>query len=106
MLQDLFHLLLLFRLHTVCLCSHIPSLNIIETISQLNIIDRGRDLRQLLKDRHDHKLDKACLPASDLRSVTIAQHGHFETLRLFHITLVKEFLEEQVSPLGAHLEFP
>ena len=105
MLQDLFHFLLLLNLSPLRLRSDIPSLDIAEPNGQLNVVNCRRHLRQLLEYRHDNVLDEAGLSAGDIGRIPVAEHGDLKALRLFHISLVEEFFEEQVGPLGAHFEF-
>ena len=102
--EDFFHVVLLLLLSLLRVSSSLPLFNVLPSDCQLQGMDARSDVSQLLENRHHHELDEPGLSASDVGGCSIAHHGDVKALGLFHIALVEEFVEQQVSPLGAQVK--
>lgn len=94
--QSVFFLSLSFLVFGSCF----PLLNVFKSSGDLEVVDGWTDYGKLSKDWHDNELDKSCLSTSNVCGCSIAHHRDLKVLGLFHITLVKELFEKQVSPLS------
>lgn len=105
-LEEQLHFGLFFILDAFSFGSHSPLFDVFEAVGELDIVDSGRGLSQLLEDRHHHELDEASLPTGDLGGLSITEHGDLETKRFLGVALVEELIEEQISPLRADIKLP
>jgi hypothetical protein len=60
------------------------------------------NISQLKKDGHNNKLNESSLATCDVGGSPIAHHRDIKLLSFLHITLVEEFIEQQISPLGTN----
>jgi len=68
-------------------------------------MDARSDVGQLFENWHNNELNEASLTSSDVSSCSIAHHRDVKTLSLFHISLIEELIEQQVSPLSAQIKW-
>jgi hypothetical protein len=68
-------------------------------------MDVRSDVGQLFENWHNNELNEASLTSSDVSSCSIAHHRDVKTLSLFHISLIEELIEQQVSPLSAQFKW-
>ena len=68
-------------------------------------MDSWRDISELLEDWHNDELNEPSLTTGDVSGCSITHHRDVKTLSLLHISLIKEFVEKQVCPLSAQVEW-
>jgi hypothetical protein len=73
--QDLLHLVHLFFLALLRVCSHLPFLNVLSAGLQLQVVDLRTNVGQLVKNWHHNKLDEASLSTGDVGRGPITHHG-------------------------------
>jgi hypothetical protein len=87
-------------------CSGFPTLHVPVALSDLNSFDVRQNVWKLLENRHYHELNEARLPTSNLGGLSVAHHRDLKALGLLHVSLIEEFLKEQVSPSHGCFKLP
>ena len=95
---------MLFVVLTLILSSDLPSLDVLVSLRNLELFNFGTNFVKLVENGQNHKLDKPSLATSNVGGSSVAHHGDLEALSLFHITLIKELLEQQVCPVYRKVE--
>ena len=68
-------------------------------------MDAWCNISKLLEDWHNDELYEPSLSTGNVCGCSITHHRDVKTLSLLHISLIKEFVEKQVCPLSAQVEW-
>ena len=73
----------------------------------MTLVENAREnLAKSFEKWHSNKVDETRLSSGHVYGATIAKHTNWKVYLLFQVTLGKEFLEEQISPILTSLERP
>lgn len=101
--KDLLHLIFLFLLLLFRFGSYFPLFDVLSSALELQVVDFRANVSELEENWHNDELDESSLTSSNVGCSTVTHHRDIELLRLFHVTLIEELVEQQVSPLGTDL---
>lgn len=97
-------LVFLFDLLFFIFGASLPLFNVQISRGYLHVMNIGTDFSQLVIDWQHHELDETGLPACNIGACPIAHHADLQSLSFFHVSLVEEFFEKQISPLNREVE--
>jgi len=80
-----------------CLFVGLPLFGVLCRVN-LQLLALGHNFAHNCEERLEDEVDEARLALGDLRSLTVAQKRHREALLLLDVTLVEEFVEEEMGP--------
>lgn len=84
--------------------SDFPFLDVLMSSVKLKGVDIWANVCKLCKNWHNDKLNKSSLTSSNICGSSITHHRDVKTLGFLHVSLVKELVEQEISPLGTDIK--